>query len=414
MINAVSIKRKSFDLTENFLYCKIGCYNVEKRTIVTLYFTIIAAIVGLSIISPLMPAIATDLKANGVWMGMIFSGFAISRAIIMPIMGGLSDKYGRKIFITSGLLLLAVISLLYPLATNVYTFTGVRLLNGLAAGMVIPVVMAYAGEAVHKGKEAESMGVSMMMFYVGLAVGTILGGFLWQLFGMVSVFYVMSGISAVAFLLVLPFLPEVKKPGASKPNEHVSLKAIFKYDAVKLLIVIGFISAFRQGVLLSFLPSHATSFHIDAAQMGIILAAGIILTGILLPYFGIMTDKLSGYKKMLLMIIGSVIGTIIVIVPLCNDFITLLLVNVAVGISTAMSTAVILGGAVLIGRKVGMGIWMGIINSIISFATIVAPIIAGVVLDYSGINSVFYFTGILSLVFTLIGCYYVWKWSKRQ
>jgi len=34
------------------------------------------------------------------------------------------------------------------------------------------------------------------------------------------------------------------------------------------------------------------------------------------------------------------------------------------------------------------------------------------VLDYSGINSVFYFTGILSLVFTLIGCYYVWKWSK--
>ncbi len=162
-----------------------------------------------------------------------------------------------------------------------------------------------------------------------------------------------------------------------------------------------------------FLPSHqATSFHITIAQMAFIIAAGIIVTGIFLPYFGIVADKLSGYKEMLLMIIGSIIGTIIVIVPLCDDFITLLLVNVAVGIGTAMSTAVILDGAVLIGRKVGMGVWMGLINSIISFATIVTPIIAGVVLDYTGLNSVFYFTGILSLVFTFIGCYYVWKWSK--
>lgn len=98
--------------------------------------------------------------------------------------------------------------------------------------------------------------------------------------------------------------------------------------------------------------------------------------------------------------------------PLCNDFITLLLVNVAVGIGTAMSTAVILDAAVLIGKKVGMGFWMGITNTIISFATIVAPIISGAVLDYAGINAVFYLSGILSLVFTFIGCYYVWKWSK--
>ncbi len=81
--------------------------------------------------------------------------------------------------------------------------------NGLAAGMV-PVVMAYAGEAVHKGKEAESMGIYMMMFYLGLAVGPLIGGIFWHAFGMASVFYVMSGISAVAFLLVLPFLPEIK------------------------------------------------------------------------------------------------------------------------------------------------------------------------------------------------------------
>jgi MFS family permease len=108
---------------------------MEKRTLFSLYFSIFAAILGLSIISPLLPTIAEDLRVTGVWMGMIFSGYAISRAIVMPIMGGLSDKYGRRIFIASGLLLLAVFSLLYLPAHNVYTFTGVRLLNGLAAGL---------------------------------------------------------------------------------------------------------------------------------------------------------------------------------------------------------------------------------------------------------------------------------------
>ncbi|NQE05312.1 Multidrug resistance protein MdtG [ANME-1 cluster archaeon GoMg1] len=132
---------------------------MEKRTLFTLYFTIIAAILGLSIISPVLPTIAKDLRATGFWMGMIFSGYAISRAIIRPVMGGLSDKYGRKIFIASGLVLLAVISLLYLLAHNVYTLTAVRLLHGLAAGMIIPIAMAYAGEVAHEGKEGRAMGI---------------------------------------------------------------------------------------------------------------------------------------------------------------------------------------------------------------------------------------------------------------
>jgi MFS family permease len=90
---------------------------------------------------------------------MIFSGYAISRAIIMPIMGGLSDKYGRRIFIASGLLFLAVISLLYLPAHNEYTLIAVRLLHGLAAGMIIPVALAYAGELAQEGKEGKTMGI---------------------------------------------------------------------------------------------------------------------------------------------------------------------------------------------------------------------------------------------------------------
>ena len=386
---------------------------MEKRTLFTLYFSIVAAILGLSIISPLLPTIAEDLGATGFWVGMIFSGYAISRAIIMPIMGGLSDKYGRRIFIASGLLLLAVISLLYLPAHTVYTLTAVRLLHGLAAGMIIPIAMAYAGEVAQEGKEGRAMGIINMMFYLGVAVGPLIGGIFWHAFGMASVFYVMAGISVFVLLLVLSFLPEIKKPKASQIEEHDPFKTLIKRDAVKIILLIALITAFRTGVLLSFLPSHASGFNINAAQVGIILFVGVIFTGILQPCFGIVADKLSKYKMLLQIVIGSFIGTIVLfMVPLCHDFTTLLLANVLIGLGAAISMPVATDIAVVIGKKVGMGSWMGIFNTTISLGVIIAPLMSGVVMDYSGINSVFYFAGIFSLVFTFIGCYYVWSWSK--
>jgi MFS family permease len=386
---------------------------MEKRSLFTLFFSIFAAILGLGILSPLLPSLAEDLGATGFWVGMIFSGYAISRAIIMPIMGGLSDKYGRRIFIASGLVLLAVISLLYLPAHNEYTLTAVRLLNGLAAGMIIPVAMAYAGEVAQEGKEGKTMGIFNMVFYLGLAAGPLFGGVLWHVFGAASVFYAMSGISALAFLLVLPFLSEIKDPQASKTEEHESFKSIIKHDAAKIILLITLITAFRTAVLMSFLPSQASGFNINAAQVGMIIFVGILFTAILQPYFGNVADKLSKYKRLMQIIIGSFIGTIVLfMVPLCYDFITLLLVNVIIGIGAAISMPVATDIAVVIGKKVGIGSWMGIFSSTISVGIIIAPLMSGVVMDYAGINAVFYFAGIVSLLFTFSGCYYVWKWSK--
>ncbi|NAS89733.1 hypothetical protein C4E24_08395 [ANME-1 cluster archaeon AG-394-G21] len=97
-----------------------------------------------------------------------------------------------------------------PLAHNVYTLTAVRLLHGLAAGMIIPIAMAYAGETAKEGKEGRTMGIINMMFYLGVAVGPLIGGIFWHAFGMAPVFYVMSGISVFVLLLVISFLPEIK------------------------------------------------------------------------------------------------------------------------------------------------------------------------------------------------------------
>jgi len=83
----------------------------NKRIFTILLLASFAATLGIGFIVPILPVYAETLGASGVWIGLIFSGFSISRFFVMPIVGSLSDVRGRKKFIAIGLFLYALVSL---------------------------------------------------------------------------------------------------------------------------------------------------------------------------------------------------------------------------------------------------------------------------------------------------------------
>ncbi len=390
---------------------------MEKRQWFALFFSAFSAMVGLGIISPLLPTFAEELGASGLWIGVIFAGFAISRAVFMPVVGNISDKIGRKIFIVSGLLLLSVVSFLYLLADNEYVLTVVRLIHGIGAAMVIPIVMAYAGEFAEEGKEGASMGLVTMVFYLGIAAGPLLGGVLHHKLGFNAVFYGMGFLSAAAFLVALLLLPKEKKVRRTETTttkrietteEVVGLRQLFKYRIVRTSLLTRFIVALRAGVIMSFLPLLASGIGMNPSQLGIVVSIGLFFAAILEPSFGRLSDRLGVRKKPYQELTGLFVGTVaLLVIPFCPNLATLLLASSFVGIGAALSISVAISDSVLIGKKVGMGHWMGIFNTTSSLGIIIAPLVSGVVLDHLGINPVFYVAGMLSLLGTLICCYYV-------
>ena len=100
-----------------------------KKVFPILALSIFSSMLGVGIIAPLLPLYAENLGANGVWLGIIFAGFSVSRAIFMPIIGRLSDRYGRKSFLVAGLFAYSVTSLGYIWAGDVYQLTLVRLIQ---------------------------------------------------------------------------------------------------------------------------------------------------------------------------------------------------------------------------------------------------------------------------------------------
>ncbi len=378
---------------------------MKKRIFSVLFISVFAAMLGLGIIAPLMPIYAKSLGASGIWLGIIFSGYSLSRAFFMPIIGKLSDRKGRKRFIILGLLLYSVISLVYILASNVYYLTTVRLFHGLASAMVIPVAMAYVGEIAEKGKEGRYMGTFNMSLLLGMGSGPFLGGILNDSFGIASVFYAMAGLTAIAFLITLIFLPDMRFSGTSKTNNPVPFKEIIKNNVMRGLLLYRVITAMGRGGIMAFLPIFASRIDITSSQVGIIISSHIFLIALLQNPFGRLADR---YNKFFLVLIGSSVGALaLLLTPIARNFWELFLIASLMGLGGAVSMPSASAITVEVGQRLGMGVSMGLFNTAMSVGMIAAPLIAGVVMDTLGVKPVFFVAGVISLLGTFVFYHYV-------
>ena len=94
---------------------------MENRVFAILFITVLATTVGVTLIEPLMAIYSESLGATGLYIGIIFAAFTLSRGLFTPIIGKLSDHHGRRNFILFGLVLYTISSFLYIAVSLVFT-----------------------------------------------------------------------------------------------------------------------------------------------------------------------------------------------------------------------------------------------------------------------------------------------------
>ncbi len=225
---------------------------MRVRTFCLLMMAAFSASLGLAAITPFLPELAGHHGTNGFWIGMIFAGFGISRGIITPFIGKMSDRVGRKIFVAAGLFIYTIISIFYSKANNVYLLMLIRLIHGLSAGMILPIVMAYVGELSRQGKEGLTIGALNTVLYFGIAAGPLIGGEIAERYGFDAVFYSMAALGAVTLLLVIFFLPEAKGCTQAKAPGTAPFNILLKYSYIKAVLIMSFVSVTLSAVFMSF------------------------------------------------------------------------------------------------------------------------------------------------------------------
>ena len=357
---------------------------------------------SLGFIIPLLPIYARDLGATGLWVGAIFASHSFSRLIVLPVIGKLSDKYGKKKpFIMVGMFLYILLALGYVRASCVYDLVLIRMLQGIASAMIFPTAMAYVGEMSPRDKEGTYMGKFNFSAFVGLGCGPFLGGIFKDTLGIKAVFYTMAILSSISLILVIFLLPEQKTMSYyHRTGKVISYRKLLGYKPVQGIMIYRVVIALIGGGALCFLPLLAAKMGASAFHTGILLSTNTILAGILQRPFGRIADRRS---KLFLIITGSLIGSFSLFsMPLSTNYLALLCLGITMGIGSAMSMPAASAIAAIIGKKEGIGSMMELFTMAMSVGLVASPLISGTVMDFLSINAVFYAMGALSLLGTAI------------
>lgn len=367
-----------------------------KKVFPILAISAFSSMLGVGLIAPLLSLYADSMGASGVWLGIIFGGFSFSRAIIMPNVGRLSDRHGRKLFICAGLLIYSLSSLGYIYADTVIQLTIARLIHGAASGMIIPIAQAYVGEISPEGEEGTWMGYFNAAFFTGFAIGPLMGGVLTDHFGMDVAFLSMGVLNLFAFLLATFFLPEIRYRKI-EATARLSFKEMSASSIVRGLFIFRLTHSIGLGAIFTFLPIFATTqVNLNPTLTGLLLAVVFLLMSLPQIYAGKIADRFS---RRSLVIVGSFMSlSYLALIPLTHNFLHLLGLCALGGLGGATSIPAAAALVVQEGRKFGMGSTMSIFIIADSIGMFTGPLLGGVIADTININVVFYFVAGMGLL----------------
>lgn len=180
-----------------------------------IFITMLIDIIGIGIIIPVIPKLLQELNHSDISEaaklgGWLAFAYAFTQFLFAPLMGSLSDRYGRRPVLLISLMAFAVDYLVLALAPNVpWLFVG-RVIAGLT-GASISTAMAYISDVSTPENKAKNFGLVGAAFGIGFIIGPVIGGLLGQ-YGSRVPFYAAAALCFVNFIYGYFVLPESLKP----------------------------------------------------------------------------------------------------------------------------------------------------------------------------------------------------------
>jgi len=363
----------------------------NKKIFGTLFFSIFATVTGVGIVVPLLPIYARDLGASGLYIGLIFGSFALSRTFFLPYFGRLSDKKGRKPFIVIGLFTYALISLAFILSHSVESLIVLRFIQGITSALILPVTQAYVGDITPKGREGFTMGVFNMSIFLGLSIGPLVGGWVNDRFNLQATFVCMAFLALIGFLSSLLLLPPTRsEQSLSRKNGLISWAQLLQDKELIGLFLFRFTYLACIGIILGFLPVYADSaFSLSSSSIGILVMLGIFVSGLMQIPMGFLADRVN--RNLMIITGGLITGIAIFLFEWAGGFWDLFFDNVLFGLGGGISMPALMALALIKGNNTkAMGSVMAIMTMAHSMGMFVGSILAGLVMDIFQLRQAFF------------------------
>jgi len=359
--------------------------SVEPRP-AAMRFILLAVLIdmmSIGLIVPVLPALVGSFTINpadqSLWFGVVMFAFGIANFFGAPLLGALSDHYGRRPVMLVGFCGLALNFFATALSTALWVLIAVRLVGG-AMQANAAVANAYVADITPPEQRAKRFGMLGAMFGLGFIIGPALGGLLGSI-NLHLPFFVAGTLALVNLLYGYFVLPESLPKERRRPfkwssaNPINTLRSLARLEGVGLLILVVGCTGLAQGVLYnSWVLYNQFKFGWSSLQNGWSLAAvgvvSVLVQGVLL---GRLLRRFEAPRLAVIGLVSSTVayaawgaateGWMMYAVVFCN----LLGFTVTASIQSLISAAA---------DAKHQGETMGSVSSINSFMAVIAPLIS--------------------------------------
>jgi len=352
----------------------------NQRQLLTIFLIVFIDLLGFGLILPLLPYIAEKYSASPVTIGLLTATYSLFQFLAGPILGRLSDRFGRrKILILSQLGSVAGY-LLLGIAHSLPLLFLARLIDGVTGGN-ISIAQAVMADLTDKKTRAKGMGLLGAAFGLGFMLGPAMGGFLSR-YGFATPAFFAAGVGLITTITTALFLQETVNLRVAKKDPRTkfswaNLRTILTTRPISDLVIAFFLLSLAfsgmQGVYALFVQ---VKFGWGPTEVGYLFAlVGIVA---IIAQLKILPTLLSRYgQRTTLKISVPLLAAGFGIVSLAPNVTIMLLANTLIPLGNALANPTITAIATESIPPDEYGETLGILQSAGSLGRIFGPIIAG-------------------------------------
>lgn len=253
-------------------------------------------LVAYSVAVPVLPDYAMRFQATPTTIGFLFGSFGITLLTVSVPMGALSDRLGRKRPMIGALAMLALSTLAFAYARSMPMLFLARMLQGAADAVTWVVGYALIADLYTEDERGRAMGLSMAGSTLGIIVGPLVGGWLYELGGIRLPFLVVAALAAIdlaVFAIVTP----------ATAIRSVATTSMWKVLALRPIVVCALliVAAAATGAMLE--PVIPLMFEsrlgLSPAEIGTLFGIAAIGSSAMHPIYGRLSDRWSGRRLMM-------------------------------------------------------------------------------------------------------------------
>lgn len=339
---------------------------------------------AMGIVMPVLPGLIENLtgsvSAAGIWTGAIGSLWALMQFVCAPIIGSLSDRFGRRPVILISTAGLALDWVLMALAPNLWWLVVGRIIGGMTSASAT-ALFAYLADVTAPQNRARAFGLIGAAISAGFVLGPALGGALGDIAPRLP-FWVAAGFSAAAFLYGLVVLPESLPPARRTAfawrtaHPVAALRMLATRQNLRSLSASTFLLTFSHRVFMTVFVLFAGHQHgLTTLQVGALLAFSsvldLIMQGVLV---GPVTARLGDRRTIMLGLTGGALSFLAMgFAPSAPWFVAAMIPSCLVGLAEPTLKSLLSRGV----TESEQGQLQGAMQSLASVAGIAGPVFFG-------------------------------------